>query len=282
MSVIYLLYLICIFIFIIKERNKIINIINALLNNRNETVNLVNNKNILNKKLKKKKLKIKNFSHKSQKGSKKQIFQNNKTNLNKSDTKYRTKNDNKYKPKEEKNKNEIFYKDLNEGELNSLPYQMALKIDKRTFCQYYCSLLKTNHLILFTFILNNDYNLFSNKFALFLLNISLDMTINVFFFSDEAMNKITEAEGNFEIIYQIPQIIYSTLISYAINPLLQFLSLSENNILKIKNESNIVTLNKLVIQLKKIIKIKFFVFYILSNIFLFFLVFYFMFLCCIC
>ena len=156
---------------------------------------------------------------------------------------------------------------------------MAIKIDKRTYCQYYCSLLKTNHLILFTFILNNDYNLFSNKFALFLLNISLDMTINAFFFSDETMNKITEAEGNFEIIYQIPQIIYSTLISYAINPLLQFLSLSENDIIRVKQEKNIIKQNKLLIQIKKTQKIKFCVFYILCNIFL---LFFWYFISCFC
>ena len=278
MSVIYLIYLICIFIFIIKEKNKLNNILKDLLKNRNETVNIIKKSTFnQNKKLKEKKLKINN--NKSQKSKRKKNIQNNKTKNRKNSTEKNKINEKKYKLNQERNKIDILYKDLNEGELNSLSYQMAIKIDKRTFCQYYCSLLKTNHLILFTFILNNDYNLFSNKFALFLLNISLDMTINAFFFSDETMNKITEAEGSFEIIYQIPQIIYSTLISYAINPLLQFLSLSENDIIRVKQEKNVVTKAKLLINIKKTQKIKFFVFYILSNIFL---LFFWYFISCFC
>ena len=35
-------------------------------------------------------------------------------------------------------------------ELNYLPYDKALKNDKRTFCQYYISLVKTKHIIIFT------------------------------------------------------------------------------------------------------------------------------------
>ena len=39
----------------------------------------------------------------------------------------------------------------NEFELNSLNYNDALYYDKRTFCQYYLSVLKYNNMILFSF-----------------------------------------------------------------------------------------------------------------------------------
>ena len=58
-------------------------------------------------------------------------------------------------------------KNLNDEELNSLDYDVALLIDKRTYFQYYWSLLKRKQLILFTFIPANDYNLFSVKICLF-------------------------------------------------------------------------------------------------------------------
>ena len=45
----------------------------------------------------------------------------------------------------------------------NLNYEKALIIDKRTFFQYYYSLLRTKHIILFTFYQPNDYNLFSIK-----------------------------------------------------------------------------------------------------------------------
>ena len=47
----------------------------------------------------------------------------------------------------------------NDEELNNLPYNSALKIDKRNYCNYYLSLLKTKHPILFTFCNNDDYNI---------------------------------------------------------------------------------------------------------------------------
>ena len=45
----------------------------------------------------------------------------------------------------------IIYKNMNDCELNDLSYQLALIYDKRTYIQYYCSLLKKKNLILFVF-----------------------------------------------------------------------------------------------------------------------------------
>ena len=66
-------------------------------------------------------------------------------------------------------------------ELNTLSYGKALILDKRTFSQYYCSLIKKKHLILFTFLPINDYNLRYIKIMLFLLSFSLYLSINGFF-----------------------------------------------------------------------------------------------------
>ena len=43
-------------------------------------------------------------------------------------------------------------------ELNSLYYKEAIKLVQRIYCQYYLSLLKYNHPILFSFGFYNDYN----------------------------------------------------------------------------------------------------------------------------
>ena len=55
----------------------------------------------------------------------------------------------------------------NDKELNNLNYELAKKYDKRTYFQYYLSLLKTKHPILFTFFINNDYNLIIIKIDFF-------------------------------------------------------------------------------------------------------------------
>ena len=95
------------------------------------------------------------------------------------------KNDNKIN--EEKIKKENKY--LTSDELNDLDYELAIILDKRTYCQYYYSLLKKDQLIIFTFIAD-DYNLRQIKIILFIISFSLFFTINAFFFTDDTMDKI--------------------------------------------------------------------------------------------
>ena len=73
---------------------------------------------------------------------------------------------------------------LDNYELNNLEYEEALILDKRSFFQIYWSLLKREHIILFTFFFHNDYNLYYVKNAKFIFLLATDMAMNVFFFSD--------------------------------------------------------------------------------------------------
>ena len=168
---------------------------------------------------------------------------------------------------------------MNDQELNTLEYEIAILIDKRTYFQYYWSLLKKKHLIFFTFLPSNDYNLMTIKICLFLLSFSLYFTINGFFFSDETMHKIHEDNGNFNFLIQIPQILYSTVISAVINMILKLLSLSEKNILTIKQEEDV---NKTKIKskiIKRCLIIKFIIFFILNCLLL---LFFWYFISCFC
>ena len=79
--------------------------------------------------------------------------------------------------------------------------------------QYYWRLLKQKHLIFFSFIPSNDYNLIIIKISLFLFIFSLNLTVNALFFNDSTMHKIYEDKGEYNFIYQMPQILYSTLIT---------------------------------------------------------------------
>ena len=171
------------------------------------------------------------------------------------------------------------YENFNIQELNTLEYEMAIIYDKRTYFQYYWSLLKKKHLILFTFLPENDYNLSSLKISLFLLSFSLYFTINGFFFSDDTMHKINENNGAYNIIFQIPQILYSSVISAVINMILKLLSLSEKNILVIKKENNINNAKKISKNIKKCILIKFIIFFKIGNMLL---IFFWYFITCFC
>ena len=168
---------------------------------------------------------------------------------------------------------------LNDEEMNNLEYEIAIKKDKRTYFQYYLSLIKKKHLILFAFVPTNDYNLIVIKISLLLLSFSLYFTINGFFFSDETMNKINEDKGKYNLFLQIPQILYSTIISAIINLLLKRLSLSEQQILSIKQEKNFENSKKKSKKIKSCLKIKLAIFFIFSFLLM---IFFWYFISCFC
>ena len=157
---------------------------------------------------------------------------------------------------------------LNDEELNNLEYFLAIEYDKRTYFQYYCSLLKKKQLILFSFFPNTDFNLVPLKISLFLMSFTIYFTIHGFFFSDETMHKMYKDESAFNIIYQIPIMLYSTLVSTILNMLLKQLSLSEKNILTLNQEKDCSNAIKKSTLIQKCLKIKFFLFFLLSFIIL--------------
>jgi hypothetical protein len=158
---------------------------------------------------------------------------------------------------------------MNDKELNNLEYKKALIYDKRTYFQYYLSLLKKKHILLFAFIPANDYNLQYLKISLLVLSFSLSLNINGFFFSDKTMHKIYEDEGVVNYLYQITEILLTTIISSVITLVLRKLSLIEDNILKIKKQKKSDKTIEMIRKAQKCIKIQFIVFFILSFLLLF-------------
>ena len=162
------------------------------------------------------------------------------------------------------------YKNLNDQEMNSLNYEKAIMYDKRTYCQYYWSLLKKKQLILFTFLPANDYNLVSIKIALFITSFSLYFTINGFFFSDDTMHKIYIDKGSYNIVYRIPQILFSSAISSLIKLILKLFSLSEKNFIQLKRDKTITNIIEETKSVESHLRIKFLLFFILSSILMLF------------
>ena len=167
----------------------------------------------------------------------------------------------------------------NDTELNLLEYKEALEIDKRTYFQYYISLIKKKQLIIFTFYPTNDYNSMIIKICLLLFSFVLYYTVNALFFNDSTMHKIYEDQGAFNFLYHIPQILYSTIISSAINIIVKKLSLSENNVLEIKKEKKSENVDKKKQSVLKCLTIKFTLFFIVC---ILFLVFFWYYLACFC
>ena len=158
---------------------------------------------------------------------------------------------------------------LNDYELNTLVYAIALKFDKRSFFIYYISLLKRNQLFIFTFYTKNDYNLRSIKISKLFFIMALSYAINALFFTDENMHTIFISKGKFNIIYQIPKILYSSFISSLINTIIQIIAFSEKNIIQIKNEKNKKARRKKAFEIKKLLIAKFIIYFIVIFLLLF-------------
>ena len=183
------------------------------------------------------------------------------------------------KEKEQEKKILEEHKDLTNEELNDLDYEIAIVVDKRTYLQFYWALLKKGQLIIFTFFINDDYNLRAIKILLFIVSFALFFSINAFFFTDDTMDKIYEDNGIFNFIFQLPQIIYSSLISSVINIILQKLSISEDKILDMKKEKDIEKAKEKANSIKNKLKIKLIIFIVLSSLLM---LFFWYFISCFC
>jgi len=171
------------------------------------------------------------------------------------------------------------YKNLTDPEKDELDYEIAIIMDKRTFWQYYISQLKRGHLIIFTFITTDDYNLRQIKILLFIVSFTLFFTINGFFFGDDSMDQIYEDNAIFNFLFQLPQILYSSIVSSVIDIILNKLTISEEQILEMKKEEDIEKCKQKANKIKNCLKLKLIIFLILSSILM---LFFWYFISCFC
>ena len=299
------LNIICVILYIIKGFNFLLKIINAIFssnsnkskdkilcknNNNSKKIKIENkNENIIRnnsnnnyqnqktiKKNQRKSIKdinkkIKNPLKKKNKSKRKSLFDisnNSKLDLKIDKAKGKSAN---YNLKTQ-NKNDIYINNIiktennyNDSELNDFPYEKAIKIDKRTFIEYYLSLIKLKQKIIFSFYTHKDYNIKAIKISLFFFSFALYYTMTALFFNDATMHKIYEDNGKFNFVYEIPKILYSTIISSVINIIINYLSLTEKSVIDFKND---IKDKKDIVKKKeefiKCIKIKIIVYFILN------------------
>ena len=163
------------------------------------------------------------------------------------------------------------YKDYNDYELNSISYENAIKYDKRNFLSYYFSLIRTKHPLIFAFCPIKDYNSRIIKIDLLVISIPIYYFINALFFTESLIHKIYKDEGIYNLIYQIPYILVSFIISHILNTFIKYIFLSESNLYKIRIENDDGKRNDIILGVKKSLIIKYICFYsIFSGINIFF------------
>ena len=101
------------------------------------------------------------------------------------------------------------------------------------------------------------------------LSFALHYTVNALFFTESNIHQIYEDEGKFNFGYQLPYIIYSTIISTLIlRAMLQILVLTDKDVLQVKLQITKGKALNMKEEKLKYVKIKFAIFFILNFILL--------------
>ena len=160
--------------------------------------------------------------------------------------------------------------DYESDELNELPFDKALKKDKRNFCVYYCNILAVSHIILNLFFRQSDYNLFVVKLGLLFMTFPINLTFNSFFFTNEKIkiNYVKSVEDISTFWSNISNTVYSSILSSTFLIILKFISLTHNSIRALRKIKNVELAKKKSVCLLRCIKLRIFIYYILSFAFL--------------
>ena len=101
-----------------------------------------------------------------------------------------------------------------------------------------------------------------------------DYAVNGLFFNDDTMHNVYKSKGLFDISYQLPIIIYSSLISMFLGALIQMLGLTSDAIADFKQNEQVSNINERGKKFIKLLKIKFIFYFISSYLLLLFFWFY--------
>ena len=171
--------------------------------------------------------------------------------------------------------------EYNDDEKNLFSYDLAIEYDHRTFCEYYISLLRTKHYLFSAFFYDKDYNSRIIKINLFFKRFIISYAINALFFNDDTLHEIYENKGSYDFIYELPKIIYSSLIPMVLITVLNKLGLTNEDIIDLKNEKSKNNIDEMHRDFGIKLRIKFLLYFIISSILIVFFWYYLSMFCAI-
>jgi hypothetical protein len=155
---------------------------------------------------------------------------------NLTDTKKETekKEEEENKKKKDEEKKQLY--EYESDELNELKFEDAIEYDKRSFCRYYINILFYSHIILSVFFRFGDFNLFTVKLGLFFMTFPINLTMNIFFFTNESitLDYLKSADDFSSIWRHIDNTLYSSLLSSFLLILLKLLCLTHNSVRQLR------------------------------------------------
>ena len=136
--------------------------------------------------------------------------------------------------------NKKFIKDIIENEnldLNELDYFNAIKLDKRSFCNFYCDQIKYRQSIIYVFFIKNPIEPISIKIIIFCFQLILCFITNCLFYSKKYLSNKYYSKQKNDFIYLIKngwvRIILSSLLTLLIILIIGILYNPQKKIVKI-------------------------------------------------
>ena len=123
---------------------------------------------------------------------------------------------------------------LTDLEMNWNTYDFVLEKDKRSFFQYYLSLVYRKNYITFTFFNLRDYNSMSIKIYLLFFYFYIFLLINTFFFDESLIHQIYINHGKIFFKLNKTSILLSIVISKIVIFFVKYFFLTEMDIIKLK------------------------------------------------
>ena len=160
-----------------------------------------------------------------------------------------------------------------------MDYDDAIRLDKRTYCEYFWERIKSTIISLSTFLKYEYLKPIPIKIILLILNIDLYLIINGLFFNEnyisDLLHKESETAGAF-VMRIIDRIIIITIAGVIINYIIEFFFVEENKMRKIfkREKENIIVLKYEIIQLIKNTHKKYNIFIIISSVIMLFSLYY--------
>ena len=122
-------------------------------------------------------------------------------------------------------------------DLDDMEYDDAIKLDKRTFCEYFSEKLKEKQHIMDTFYHSEKLIPISIKILLLLLNIDLYFVVNGLFFSEEYISQLFNSDEEETFFSYIPRSIsrffYATIVGYIVKAIIDCIFIEEKKIKRI-------------------------------------------------
>ena len=129
-------------------------------------------------------------------------------------------------------------------ELNNLEYEYYINIENRKCYIILLSLFKINYDFINTFLIYNssqnykDYKLYSIKMMIYINSLIFSIIVNLISYSDETMHKLYEDNGKYNILYRLPIIFMTDMITKGISLIFEKIIIIQDDFIKLKINTN--------------------------------------------